>query len=207
MKNKLFSDTRGVFFVVVTVLLTMVTVSNAQAQPMCYSEYYTGSQLVVEDDELNDMFTFQFDVWDDTYNGTSASGLTLAYDLATVQGPWLSGSIIVELSDFTGTESAFILAGLPGGSTILPLVSYDASDGYVLIADLDVSLIPYSGPSRGEFFVNVGIGSDGDANTISSFNIELVAIEVCTSVPEPATLFLMITGMVGLAGFRRKSKN
>lgn len=111
---------------------------------------------------------------------------------------YLDGETVAvwEYGEFLGNTSTYINTHIIGGSltgavaTLAGLQTLSGSPGYLLEVSIPVAGLDWTSGEIGIFWAGATCGND--------------IIEGSAPVPEPATMLLLGSGLVGLAGFGRK---
>jgi hypothetical protein len=142
------------------------------------------------------------------YVGISTDGINFAYfagDSLTTEpvGPYgcidptdvydLAGKHVNNYGNSWGTP--FDLATLSDNALVLAKLVSLSEINYVRIVDI---------PGSGDFLDATGDPIYDAWKTCGTGGVDLDAIGIINTVPEPATILLIISGFLGIAGFRRK---
>ncbi len=174
------------FFVLVTTFLTVGVCNDAQAFPFDLSDFtldagvdFNGGTVTIDEENGNKGSSFYNDNFKVDPNAIS---LTVDYSFSTTiyNFDWL----VVKVNDVMD----FALTGNVSGIYTLDLSAY-------LGDTISLSFALEPDASDSEF---------GSLATFSNFDLVL-AKNLQTPVPEPATAFLFLTGFVGIAVFRKMS--
>lgn len=180
----------------VTFLCFYVTVISASAVPF--------ATLNVLDTNIRVGESFDVEVWVDG-DGLPASEELLAFGFDTVTSGTLFSydSYTIESGFFDASDpfnsdnvAGSVFPGIPDNNVLLATLSFTAiSDGTDTLQVLGIA----DGLFYGLFYENVNtfVQSDFNINIMTDINV--------APVPEPATIFLLGFGLIGLIWFRRKN--
>ncbi len=195
-------------FTVFLCSLVLVLGLAGGANALIFTEEYSGhQQMVLERQSYN----FGFDLWydNDDYGVGTDSILNLTKDAVGATDPWESASVYVVLfsedreyekakitltawNEYGGVSDYFVLGTLTG--SLSGTYNYD-------LTDAQLSALEVLG------WGNVKIKATWVDCLNNDFAITKVGMTVETGtapVPEPATMLLLGTGLMGLAGASRK---
>jgi PEP-CTERM motif len=183
----------------VLVILALGTV-QAFAGAITYTEQATVSGSLAGVAFSNDLITLT--MVNDTTNVTGGSGFFTNYGIVSFAISGFSGGIITDTM-FVFDNEGFSppAAGFAGGSGSL-LDTFDNTFGSY---DLTTSI----GPITNSPFINPGLGFNTTAGVLeidSAGNSTFTATTGAVGTPEPASLLLLGSGMLGLLGLRRKNR-
>ncbi len=183
------------------------------ASATTFNEEYTGYQYVGE----NESFNFGFDLWyeNDLTGTTTDSSLTLTQDAEGAFGQWDDASIYIDFysEDWEWETAAIELTawnstGDPADSFILDSITGvlggwgNGGQTYNYFYDFNAQQID-AFDDWGWGNVMITASSTGWCN-YNDFEIRKVGMKVTAPVPEPATMLLFGTGLLGLIGYSRK---
>jgi hypothetical protein len=140
---------------------------------------------------VNDLYAFQFDI---SFNPAIISAVSITEDAFLPSGGttfFIPGSIDNTAGTIAFTADSLIgpIPGVSGSGTLAEIQFQALGVGTSPIGLSNVTLL------------------DSNFSDISFGTTDGIASPVATAVPEPGTLLLFGTGLVGIGGFRRKLLN
>lgn len=181
---------KKVGIMILLVLLTFLIGSTTHADQLDLSTFTVDGDVTllggtVTIDETSGLWSSYF--YDDFF-AVDSNALELSFDFSLLSGADDIDWLVMTVDDGTNYWYDLEITGTQSGSHVFDLTSYQGSSislTFGLEADMfDLDL--------------------GSIATFTNFDISYDTTQSSDPVPEPASLILLATGLVGLAGFYRK---